>query len=238
MRTSVDVVIPILDEERTLAQQVGVARRFLDGLSDEWDARLVIADNGSKDASPRIGAELEATLRGVHYMRVGERGVGRALKHAWTRSDASIVGYMDLDLATDLAHLPEALALLRDGSDVVTGSRLAKGARVEGRTLTRAITTRVFNRLVRSYLKTGFTDGMCGFKFLHRRHVEALIERGARSDGWFFATELLVCAEHMGLRVADLPVHWRDDPDSRVRLAKLTAEYLRAMRTLKRQLAV
>ena len=56
---------------------------------------------------------------------------------------------------------------------------------------------------------------------------------GAKSDGWFFCAEILIVAQRRGYRVAEIPVHWRDRAQSRVRLVALGLEYLRAMRALR-----
>lgn len=233
-----EITIPILNEEETLEQQIRVILKFLsDELTNFPNTRLVIADNGSTDRSPQIACRLSEEFEQLELRSVDKRGVGRALKHSWTQSTADIVGYMDLDLATDLNHLREAFLLLDSGADVVTGSRLSKGSEVIGRSLVREVTSRVFNTIVRTYFGTKFADGMCGFKFLHRKHVPYLIEMGADSDGWFFATEFLICAEHSGLQVDSLPVTWRDDPNSKAKIGKLTLEYLAAMRRLKNRLS-
>lgn len=237
--TTVDLAIPILNEEDTLTEKVEEALAHIRSMqAAACDVRVVIADNGSTDRSEELARILEGKYDEVRYLKVGRRGVGLALKTAWTSSEADIVGYMDLDLATDLRHLEEALsALLVDGHDVVTGSRLLPGSKVVGRSAKRGFTSRVFNFLVGTYFGTQFSDGMCGFKFLWQKHVQSLIDAGATSDGWFFATEILVCAEHLGLSVADLPVTWTDDPNSKVKIGKLSLEYLGAMRALKSRLA-
>ena len=234
----IDIVIPILNEEETLRAQVQKLIAFLaDSTETNYTFSIIIADNGSTDGSPEIAELLQSEYPMVTYMRVDERGVGRALKYAWTRSEADVVGYMDLDLATDVKHLADAISpLASDAADIVTGTRLAKGSTVVGRSLTRAVTTRVYNWMVRTYFGTKFTDGMCGFKFLKREYLPGLMALGAKSDGWFSATELLVCAEYSGLRVLDLPVHWTDDPNSKARIGKLAVEYTAAMRKLKRNL--
>ena len=233
----IEIAIPILNEESTLDAQIRLVDRFLiESLTAYPETSVIIADNGSTDQSSEIGQALAKELDRVSYERVGQRGVGRALKHTWTRSMADVVGYMDLDLSTDLSHLPEALRMIEQGSDVVTGSRLSPGSKVIGRSPVRSVVSHAFNLIVRTYFGTHFADGMCGFKFLLREHVAPLIDLGAKSDGWFFATEILICAEYAGLRVDDLPVIWRDDPETKARMGKLTIEYLTAMRRLKRQL--
>jgi glycosyltransferase involved in cell wall biosynthesis len=231
--TSVDIIIPVLNEEATLARNVGVALDYIATLPAPWnDAALVIVDNGSTDRTEAIGRELQAGGR-VRYVRLDQRGVGRALKAGWTSSGAEYVGYMDLDLATDLKHLPEAFAALAGGADVVYGTRLHRESVVKGRTVKREVISRIFNGILRAYLGARFSDGMCGFKFLRRSILPNLMANGAESDGWFFATELLFVAQRLGYRLHELPVRWTDDPDSRVKVMKLSLEYLAAMRRLR-----
>lgn len=238
MSDSIEITIPILNEQDTLDAQVRKAHKYIvENLADLPPIALVLADNGSTDATQSIAEALVQELPEVKYVRLEERGVGRALKASWGGSDATIVGYMDLDLATDLQHLRPALeALLQDKTDIVAGSRLAKGAKVVGRSPLRNVTSNAFNCIVKMFFRTSFSDGMCGFKFLKRRCLEDLQRAGAISDGWFFATEVLVTGEYLGYRVMDLPVKWTDDPNSKVKVMKLSLEYLQAMQALRKRL--
>ena len=231
----VDIVLPVYNEEPSLEQQVHKASLYIrENLSDLGDIRLVIADNGSTDQTADISKQLAQSNQLIRFVQVARPGVGLALITAWLQSEADIVGYMDLDLATDLSHLREALEpLVHDVTDVVAGSRLQPGSRVVGRSLKREITSRSFNLIIRWYLGAAFSDGMCGFKFLQRKHLSAIIEEGAVSEGWFFSTELLVCAQYLGLRLLELPVTWTDDPNSKAQISKLAVQYILAMRRLK-----
>ncbi len=84
------------------------------------------------------------------------------------------------------------------------------------------------------YLGVRFSDGMCGFKWLWRKHYPALHQAGAVSDGWFFSTELLTVAEWKGLKMCELPVKWTDDvSSSKVKILPLAMQYLEAMKVLK-----
>jgi len=230
----IEITIPILNEEQTLDEQVRKVDLYIRrNLSDLGTIVLVLADNGSTDATPDIALALQLEMDGVRYLRLSERGVGRALKASWGQSEADIVGYMDLDLATDLRYLRPAIERIRsEQSDIVTGSRLAKGAKVIGRSLLRSFTSRCFNLIVKTVFRISFSDGMCGFKFLKRNCLEDIQNAGAVSDGWFFATEILIAGEYLGCRIFDLPVEWRDDPNSKVKIGKLTVEYIKAMRLL------
>jgi glycosyltransferase involved in cell wall biosynthesis len=232
-----EITIPVLNEEPTLEKQVRILYDFLKknwptGENNLW--KIVIADNGSTDETPQIAEKLSRELPGVRLVRVPEKGVGLALKTSWSASKADIVGYMDLDLATDLRHFPEAIAAIENGADIVYGTRLHAQSEVVGRTLKREITSRAFNFLLKIYLKIRFSDGMCGFKWLRREHFETLQAAGAVSNGWFFSTELLTVAEWKNLKIHELPVVWTDDTTgSKVNIPRLARQYWEAMKVLK-----
>jgi glycosyltransferase involved in cell wall biosynthesis len=233
-----DVTIPVLNEEATLDAQVRMVHQFLmKHFPTEGQWRIIIADNGSTDQTRFIAEAIEDELSEVKLVRVPEKGVGLALKTSWTQSDADIVGYMDLDLATDLQHFIQAYnALATEGYEVVYGTRLHRKSKVYNRTMVREITSRVFNRILKIYLGTRFSDGMCGFKWLKRSQVAPLMEGGAVSNGWFFSTELLAIAEWKGLKMCELPVKWTDDTTaSKVNIPKLAKQYIRAMIQLKKR---
>lgn len=234
----ISITIPVLNEEDSLSRQIREVRTFLDThLKQFGPIEIVIADNGSSDSTPILASALSRELANVTSLRLEERGVGKALKASWGHSESSIVGYMDLDLATDLSALEPALsALVASEASIVTGTRLASTSKVLGRSLKRNITTRVFNRILKTAFGTEFTDGMCGFKFLRRDCLPQLTAWGATNDGWFFATEMLVAGERSGLRVLDLPVRWTDDPNSKVRIGALSIEYLKDIRALRSHL--
>lgn len=231
-----DVTIPVLNEEATLEQQVLTLREFLRKhypAPGQW--RIVIADNGSKDRTFEIAERLHHLHPEIVPLTVPRKGVGLALKTSWGQSAADIVGYMDLDLATDLPHFLEAYdAIANQGYDLVYATRLHPKSKVVGRTLKREITSRAFNFILKTYLRVGFSDGMCGFKWLKRSAYPPLHKGGAVSDGWFFSTELLTVAEWKRLKILELPVKWTDDvTSSRVKIGPLAKQYLRAMKVLK-----
>jgi glycosyltransferase involved in cell wall biosynthesis len=231
-----EVTIPVLNEAETLVRQIRILHAFLsNAFPDKSQWRIVIADNGSTDPTPDLAAALGDELPEVKLIRVPEKGVGLALKTSWSQSKADIVGYMDLDLATDLKHFIQAYnALATEGFDLVYATRLHRQSRVVGRTLKREITSRIFNLLLKIYLRVRFSDGMCGFKWLKREYVKPLMDGGAVSNGWFFSTELLTVAEWKGLRVCELPVKWTDDTSaSKVNIPRLAKQYIQAMQVLK-----
>ncbi|MHB9308550.1 glycosyltransferase, partial [Fusobacterium polymorphum] len=125
----------------------------------------------------------------LRYVKLPEKGVGLALRTSWIESKADYVGYMDLDIATDLKALITVVDELEKGTKIINGSRLLKESEVINRTLLREVTSRGFNFLLKLILKIKFTDGMCGFKFFDRKVAQELINTGIDTKGWFFSTE-------------------------------------------------
>lgn len=232
-----DITIPVLNEEATLSKNVRLLHQFLAShFPDPGQWRIVIADNGSTDATRSIAETLSQEIPEVHWVSVARKGVGLALKTSWSQSQADIVGYMDLDLATDLPHFLEAYRAIAEQSyEMVYATRLHPRSKVIGRTFKREVSSRVFNFLLKAYLGVRFSDGMCGFKWLRRDVYPALYEGGAQNDGWFFSTELLTIAEWQGRRIYELPVKWTDDiSSSRVQIIPLAKRYIQAMVALKK----
>jgi putative flippase GtrA len=209
-----DVVVPVYNEEKALADSVHrLHRHLLDTFP--YPVRITIADNASVDDTPRIAAELATELADVRVVRLEQKGRGRALHQVWSESDAAVLAYMDVDLSTDLAALAPLVAPLISGhSDLAIGTRLGRGSRVV-RGAKREIISRCYNLILRSTLAARFSDAQCGFKAIRADIARGLLPHVA-DTGWFFDTELLVLAERSGLRIHEVPVDWVDDPDSRV----------------------
>ena len=226
----VEIVIPVYNEQRALADSIQRLHRFLSTeLPLTW--RIVIADNASTDATPQLGRALAHCLHGVRYLRLEQKGRGRALREAWSASDARVVCYMDVDLSTDLKALLPLLAPLISGhSDVAIGTRLARGARVT-RGAKREFISRSYNRLLRLALRARFSDAQCGFKAVRAEALAGLLS-DVEDQAWFFDTELLVAAQRRGLRIHEVPVDWADDPDSRVEIVPTALADLRGVTRL------
>ncbi|WP_415957229.1 glycosyltransferase [Streptomyces sp. 021-4] len=231
-----DVVVPVYNEEKDLRPCV---LRLHDHLSRTFPYafRITVADNASTDATPAVAARLAAELRGVRYVRLEEKGRGRALRTVWSDSDAPVLAYMDVDLSTDLnALLPLVAPLISGHSDLAIGSRLARSARVV-RGSKREFISRAYNLILRSSLAAGFSDAQCGFKAIRSEVAERLLPM-VEDSGWFFDTELLVLAERAGLRIHEVPVDWIDDPDSTVHIVRTATEDLKGVWRVGRALAV
>ncbi len=231
--TTVDIVVPVLNEETALPTCVEtLAKEFVESSDREW--RIVIADNGSTDTTLQKAAELSKKFPMTRLVSLPQPGRGRALRKVWSESKADVCCYIDVDLSTDLEALaPLVEAVVEGGFDVATGSRLTRTSSVKGRSLLREFLSRSYNFLVRLLFPgIPISDFQCGFKAINRRTADQILPV-VKNEAWFFDTELLIIADRNGLRITEIPVSWKDDPDSRVRVFNTIIEDLRGLTRLK-----
>ena len=223
----VDIVIPVLNEAHVLEQSVETLRAHLqEGFPYDW--RIVIASNGSTDGTDELAASLGERYPEVELITLEERGRGRALRSAWSKSTAAAVCYMDVDLSTDISFLrPLIDAILCEGFDAATGSRLLAGSRTN-RSFQREAISRIYNLIVRLAFRTSIRDAQCGFKAISRLAAERIVP-AVVDNSWFFDTELLILAENEGMKVKEIPVAWHEDPDSRVKIVSTAFDDLKGI---------
>jgi putative flippase GtrA len=226
---TVDIVVPVYNEEQILESSI---TRLVEHLETSFPFawRIIIADNASTDRTGAIADTLASDPR-IQHLHLDQKGRGRALRAAWSASDADVVAYTDVDLSTGLTGLLPLVAPLVSGhSDVSVGSRLSS-ASVVARGPKRELISRCYNLILRLIFAVRFRDAQCGFKAV-RTDVAHLLLPAIQDEAWFFDTELLLLAEHNGLRVHEVPVDWIDDPDSRVAITSTALEDLRGVRRM------
>ena len=231
MVPTVDIVIPVLNEEETLPQSAMILNQFLSENLPNNPWRVVIADNGSTDNTRSVGEMLARKYPGISYVYVPQRGRGRALRTAWLESNADMMSYMDVDLSTNLNSFPKLVQAVEEGYDIAIGSRLVGGAKVT-RSLKREVISRSYNLIIKAFFFFPFHDAQCGFKVMNRRTARALVPL-VQNNNWFFDTELLVIAVKRGFRVKEIPVEWVEDPNSRVRVLSTAWEDIKGLLRLR-----
>lgn len=198
--------------------------------------RLTILDNGSDDDTPEIGRMLAEEFPEVEYVRIEERGVGIAFKTGVERSSADIVGYMDIDLSTDIANLKKTIELFETDPELqyVNASRFHPDSDTRGRKWYRKITSAGLLVLLKACFGMKATDAICGFTFVRRETALQLVQECSDDKGWFYMIEFLLRAERDGIRILDLPVQWTEDYDTTVNVWKTIKNYLKNIWKLKK----
>jgi dolichyl-phosphate beta-glucosyltransferase len=210
--TSLSVVLPAKDEAHRI-------RATLDGLVEASATygitEIVVVDDGSTDATAAIVREFaeRPTPRVRLVQHEVNRGKSAALRTGMLAAEGDVIALFDADLSVGPRHLPEALALIEAGADVVTGRRRERGTQPA----IRRAGSRLFRFLQQSLVGLPFVDTQCPFKVM-RREAMAEIVPHLFVDRWNFDVEFLVVAQRLGYDVRELVVEWLHVDGSTIRL--------------------
>jgi glycosyltransferase involved in cell wall biosynthesis len=214
----VSVVLPAYNEVDKLDGAVAKLSQALKEYGYPYE--IIIAEDGSTDGTAEHAEELAQKLSYVkHIHREKRLGRGTALNNAFRQSSGEVLVYMDLDLATDLRSLkPLVDAIIVEGYDFSTGSRMLPESKVE-RSLSRSISSKTFNFLVRHMLGSKLRDHQCVFKAFKRETVLELLDE-VEATHWFWDTEIMVRAHRHGYRIKEIAVEWKSGKGTKVNLFK------------------
>jgi len=198
----ISIVLPCLNEALTLA---ACLREISAALSANGiDGEIVVADNGSTDGSPAI-----ATAHGARLVSVTARGYGNALRGGIAAARGRYVLMGDADGSYDFSHLPRFLDRLRAGVDLVMGNRFAGGIRPGAMPWkNRYIGNPALSLIGRVLFRTGIRDFHCGLRAFS---VEAYRRMDLRTTGMELASEMVIKAKLLGLRLEEVPTVLRPD---------------------------
>ena len=201
----ISAVIPVYNDRASLEKAIPVSLLYLERITPYFE--LIIAEDASTDGSYEVAsawAQRDIRIRVFH--RDERRGRGSALSAAARKASGEILFYTDVDLATDMSGLSSLVQSIADGNDIATGSRLHPDSLVI-RSFDREMKSRVYNLLVRFFLRDGITDHQCGFKAFRRKKLLNLLSL-VRDTHWFWDTEIIVLAQRSGYSVAEIQVNW------------------------------
>jgi len=232
---TINLLFPVLNERLRLERGITNCIDYLRA-NVTIPYKLTILDNGSDDETPEIAKALEQKYDEVEYVRINERGVGIAFKTGIDRTDADIVGYMDIDLSTDLKYLSKTIEMFEKDSELqyINGTRFSKESDTRGRKWYRKITSAGLVRMLKMKFKMKATDALCGFTFLRTPLAKELVSECSDDHGWFYTVEFLLRAERKNVKIYDMPVLWVEDYDTTVKVWKTIKNYLKQMKRLKK----
>lgn len=227
------IIFPVLNERLRLEKGITRTVEYLDRIGFS-DYEILIVDNGSEDETPQIADKLCRRYSRVKYEKIPVRGVGAAFRRGVKLSHGDIVGYMDIDLSTNIKHLGEAIEIFKERPEIayINGSRFAKASDTRGRKWYRKITSQGLLILLKVFLGMKSTDAICGFTFVRKKTAVSLIKGCSRDNGWFYMIEFLLRAEKRGVRILDYPVEWEEDYNTTVKLFRTIFNYLKQIARL------
>jgi dolichyl-phosphate beta-glucosyltransferase len=229
------VVIPAYNEEARLKRFLPGIVEFLQSKSRPFE--IIVVNDGSRDETAGVTREFARTYPMLRLIDLNpNRGKGGAVKVGMLEARGSYALFTDADQSTPIAEVDKLLAKLeRDGYDMAIGSRTAPGAEVEmPQVWYRALAGKLFGAATKVFCVRGIHDTQCGFKCMRRELAQKVFPRVA-SNTAIFDIEMLVVAAREGYRIAEVPVKWEHDPDTRIpynlrRALKIWGELFRIRR--------
>ncbi len=211
------LVVPAYNE----ASRLGVTlERVVVYLAEQaYASEIIVVDDGSDDDTARLAEEqLEGRISHRVLVNDGNRGKGYSVKRGMLDATGERVLFSDADLSTPIEHTADLLAAIDGGVDIAIGSRAVRGSDIERRQpLLRQTAGKMFSLVQRMLLGTHIADTQCGFKMFTREAAQAVFPHQTLAR-WAFDAEVLFIAQRLGLTVAEVPVHWVNSPDTKVRM--------------------
>jgi dolichyl-phosphate beta-glucosyltransferase len=209
------IVVPCYNEEQRLPRTIEHVERYLD--DKNLDYELILVDDGSTDGTRLI---MDAAAERNQFVRLEalpqNRGKGRALAEGVASARGSEILVTDADLSTPIEELEKLQAQLDQGAGVAIASRALRASRVEvSQPIYRVLMGKVFNLLVQAVLLPGIWDTQCGFK-LFRADVAHDAFGRLTTDGFGYDPEVLYRAKQLGVKIAEVPVVWRNSAPTKV----------------------
>ena len=214
-KLSLSLIIPAYNEAKRIAQTVGEARDYF--ARRNLSCEIIVSADGD-DGTRELVAEMatrDPMLRVIGS--VERRGKGYAIRQAVALVRGEIIGFLDADNKTPIDEFAKFEPYLGDGCEVVIGSRGMRGSQIErAQPLYRRLGSKGFGMFMHAVVGLpGIIDTQCGFKFF-QRHVALDLFNRQKLDGYMFDVEILYLAQRAGYRIAQVPVRWHDDGDSRL----------------------
>lgn len=191
-------------------------------------SEIIVVDDGSTDRTSRIAAEILLGRPNDRILRRGfNRGKGYSIREGMLAASGKLILFSDADLSTPIGEFEKLLTGIKDGNDIVIGSRALPGSEIRRRqNPVRERMGKMFNVLVRMFVLKGIRDTQCGFK-LFRRDAALDVFSRLFLNGFSFDVEALFVARRLGYKIGQVPIVWINSPESKVRLFYSSAAMLR-----------
>ncbi|MBV9490498.1 MAG: glycosyltransferase family 2 protein [Verrucomicrobia bacterium] len=221
IRPYLSLVIPAFKEAERLPNTLQTVRRYV--LKWPFPSEILVVVEPSPDATLPVA---EAARRNFPELRVianaVHRGKGHAVRTGMLEAKGQITFFTDADLSTPLSDLEVALQIFERERqvDVIVGSRQHPESKIlQHQSPTREWMGKTFNRIVRLLAGLDLEDTQCGFKGFRQATAREIFSR-QRTDGFAFDVEVLLLARMMGFTVREMPVHWSNSAESKVRVIR------------------
>ncbi len=226
-KLTVDVVLPIYHSNiREIPSSIATLVAYFQSHLKDYHWTLVLAINGKQPEQViALAKRLHQQHKQVTYTYTPYPGKGHGVLHTWMIRKPDIYTYMDIDLSTDLHSFRYLLDGIKDGYDLVIGSRYHPQSRIV-RSLKRYIISKTYIHLVyRSILGVPVKDSQCGFKAVSKRVVTEVLPL-VQDKVWFWESEMIYLAHKLGYTIKEVPIVWTENKISGVNLLKKATQVI------------
>jgi glycosyltransferase involved in cell wall biosynthesis len=212
------IIVPAYNEEKRLPSTLLDMGRYLSRQSYEYE--IIVVNDGSKDRTAEVVKKLEPEIKGLKLIdNKKNHGKGFVVRQGLLEAEGEIRLFSDADNSTSVDQVEKIFPWIEKGFDIVIGSRDVKGAVLDPpQPWFRVMVGNIFNLMVQVLAGLwGIWDTQCGFKALTAKAAEDILPR-CRIDRWAFDPEILKIGKKLGYKIKEIPVVWKNDPDSKVKL--------------------
>lgn len=236
---SLSIIIPAFEEEEKISRDVQAAAEFL--FSHSIAGEIIVVDDGSSDHTA-LRAEKAPRTPGVQCTVIrsnAHRGKGSAIRSGILASQGKYVMFADSGLTIPYDNALRGLHILQEGeAELAHGSRELPSSIIrKDRDWDRNIISRGFHSVVVTWMHIprSLTDTQCGFK-LYRGDIARQLYAECTTEGFMFDIEIILLALRHGYRIAEFPVEWTCDRDSRLGIRRNSKDVLRELVLIRRKL--
>lgn len=217
------IIIPAYEESLKIQKDIILADHFMD--ENKLSGEIIVVDDGSKDDTAEVAIQAKENLKNSLIVLRNKKNIGKggAVKKGILQSKGNYVMYHDAGATIPMQNVMTGLEWLKNNNcDIAIGSRhLSESIINKGQEFDRAIISKIFRFLTRIVFKqlTPFTDTQCGFK-IYKGNIARELYSKLVVAGFMFEIEILLSAIKKKYVIAEFPVEWKCDRDSRISLLK------------------
>jgi len=211
------VIIPAYNEETRLPKTLAAIDEYL--RKQDYEYEIIVVNDGSKDKTAEIARNLQFQIKNLRLIDNKENhGKGFGVRQGILEAKGDYRVFTDSDNSTSIDQVEKMWPEFEKGFDIVIGSRDIKGAVLDPpQPFYRVILGDTFNLFVQIIVGLwGIWDTQCGFKGITQKAAKDILPK-CKIDRWAFDPEILMLAKKAGYKIKEIPVHWVNDPSSKVK---------------------
>lgn len=209
----VSIVIPVFNEEELISDTIKKITSYFKNKNYE----IILVDDGSTDCTlSKISSMSSQNLKIIrNYKNFGK---GYSVKRGILHTSGDFILYTDADLSTPIEDYEKLEKMLKNGFDIVMGSRLLKNSKIiQNQSIIRIFFGKLFGICAHALVCWKFRDTQCGFKLL-KGDVARDVFKSVEIKGYSFDIEMILIALKKNYKIAEVPVTWKNNPKSKIRL--------------------